>query len=482
MKTTRPGARVISIGGGKGGVGKSLVATNLAVAIAQTGREVVLCDLDLGAANLHLMLGATQPKAGIAALLAPESTLDDALTDTKVERLRLLAGAGGTVASANITHAQKLRIIRKLRALKTEFVVVDVGAGVGYNALDFFELGQQRVIVATPQVTSMHDAYAFLKGAVLRTLRHHAGRSNEAWMLDPAMASKDGEKVKDLLLRIRDQDPAVGEKIAQILKHFGAFLVGNQVDNPNQVGVFQAVSRMVEDFLGISLPILGWIPAHPRLADSVNERMPFMARPEKADSREARAFRAVVEGLLVGDMAPEEELLVELVDEEAGFEAPPTPTMDPASPDIGPLLARHAALAVSASMYAPPPPPPVQRPSALSGTLSPRGPVAPGAPPPPPGRPVASEPSIQVAPQVSPPMPPPVPAAARSGDLPALPNKAVPAATSSDEMVMPRIYVRPGRKRKVDPEEKKRRRALDAEGRRRKLTLPGMPPSRAKNP
>jgi flagellar biosynthesis protein FlhG len=479
VKTTRPGARVISIGGGKGGVGKSLVATNLAVAIAQTGREVVLCDLDLGAANLHLMLGAVQPKAGISALLSPEATLDDTLTETKVPRLRLLAGAGGTVASANITHTQKLRIIRKLRALKTDFVVVDVGAGVGYNALDFFELGQQRVIVATPQVTSMHDAYAFLKGAVLRTLRHHAGRSNEAWMLDPAMASKDGEKVKDLLLRIRDQDPAFGEKIAQILKHFGAFLIGNQVDNPNQVGVFQAVSRMVEDFLGISLPILGWIPAHPRLADSVNERMPFMARAEKADSREARAFRAVVEGLLVGDMAPEEELLVELVDEEADLESQPAPMLDPASPDIAPLLARHAAL------YAPPPPPPqaVQRPSSLSGTLSSPPPVSPV----PLTRRMAKEESIQVAPQ-SPAQaqpkvaPPPVPSAARSGDLPALPRSAAPNPDESDQ-VMPRIYVRPNRKRKADSEEKKqRRRALDAEGRRRKLTLPGMPPSRTKIP
>ena len=491
VKKAQTGARVISIGGGKGGVGKSLVATNLAVAIAQTGREVVLCDLDLGAANLHLMLGATQAKAGIAALLAPDRTadLDDALTETKIPRLRLLAGAGGTVGAANISHAQKLRIIRKLRALKTEFVVVDVGAGVGYNALDFFELGQQRIIVATPQVTSMHDAYAFLKGAVLRTLRHHAGRSNEAWMLDPAMASKDGEKVKDLLLRVREQDPAFGQKIEHILKHFGAFLIGNQVETPGQVGVFQAVSRMVEDFLGISLPILGWIPSHSRLSESVNERTPFMARAEKSDSREARAFRAVVEGLLLGDMAPEEELLVELVDEEeAGEPEPPLPRMDPASPDIAPLLAHHAALRGPQAM-----PPPSPRVTATPPAES----VALARPP----LPTTPPSGVAYAPQaaVSGHLPPPVPQAARSGELPVLaePRRVLEAAVEAEgedviegvieavapddsSLVMPRIYVRPNRKRKVDPEEKKRRRALEAEGRRRKLTLPGMPPSRAK--
>ena len=317
------------------------------VAIAQTGREVVLCDLDLGAANLHLMLGATQARAGIQALLAPVGGLEDALTPTRVPGLRLLAGTGGTVAAANITHAQKLRIIRKLRTLKTDFVVVDVGAGVGYNALDFFELGQQRIIVATPQVTSMHDAYAFLKGAVLRTLKHHAGRSDEAWMLDPALSTRDGEKVKDVLLRVREQDPNFGEKIEQILKHFGAFLIGNQVENPGQVGVFQAVSRMVEDFLGISLPILGWIPHHGKLSDSVNERVPFMARADKAETREARAFRAVVEALLVGDMAPEEELLVELVEE--GLRSEPVPEINPASPEV---LAGHARAGAAAAAAA----------------------------------------------------------------------------------------------------------------------------------
>jgi flagellar biosynthesis protein FlhG len=446
---------VISIGGGKGGVGKSLVATNLAVAIAQTGREVVLCDLDLGAANLHLMLGATQARAGIQALLSPAGELEEALTPTRVPGLRLLAGTGGTVASANITHAQKLRIIRKLRTLKSDFVVIDVGAGVGYNALDFFELGQQRIIVATPQVTSMHDAYAFLKGAVLRTLKHHAGRSDEAWMLDPALSTRDGEKVKDLLLRVREQDPRFGEKIEKILKHFGAFLIGNQVESPGQVGVFQAVSRMVEDFLGISLPILGWIPHHGKLSDSINDRIPFMARADKAETREARAFRAVVEALLVGDMAPEEELLVELVEE--GLKTEPVPEIDPASPELSPLLARPM----------PPPPPPM--------------------PPP------AVEPAVQARP-VPPPPPPP-----RRMTPPQVPESAAPAAAEevveevsdldselpSDlpAVVMPRIYVRPPkRKRKVDPEEKKRRRALDAEGRRRKITLPGMPPTRVKGP
>ena len=98
----------------------------------------------------------------------------DSLTETPMENLWLLAGSGATLGAANITYNQKVKILRRLRALDADVVVVDVGAGVGYNALDFFELGAQRLVVTTPQVTSIHDAYSFLKGAVLRNLRHHS--------------------------------------------------------------------------------------------------------------------------------------------------------------------------------------------------------------------------------------------------------------------------------------------------------------------
>ena len=153
---------------------------------------------------------------------------------------------------------------------------------------------------------------------MLRTLRHHSSRSPHADLLEPALASKEGEKVKDLLLRIREHDDAFGDKVVQILKRFGAYLVGNQVADPSQVGVLNAVSKMVEDYLGIALPILGWIPTAPRLAESVNERKPLMARLTQGEPREMRAFRTIVETLLVGDVAPEEELLIELVERGRG--------------------------------------------------------------------------------------------------------------------------------------------------------------------
>jgi flagellar biosynthesis protein FlhG len=119
-------AQVISIGGGKGGVGKSIIASNLAVAIAQLGKHVVLVDLDLGAANQHLLLGVARPRAGVPALL--EGSVDDvhnALSPTPIPNLSLLAGSGAVLGAANISHTDKQRLIRKLRAIDA-VVILDV--------------------------------------------------------------------------------------------------------------------------------------------------------------------------------------------------------------------------------------------------------------------------------------------------------------------------------------------------------------------
>lgn len=316
--------RIISVGGGKGGVGKSIVSGNLAVAFARMGHRVVLADLDLGTANQHLLLGVDTPRPGIGMLL-DRAVADprDALTETAIDNLWLLAGTGATLGAANITYGEKVRILRRLRALDADVVVVDVGAGVGYNALDFFELGAQRLVVTTPQVTAIHDAYAFLKGAVLRTLHHHSKDKRESGFLQDVDRTAEGEKVVDLLATLRENNPAFADRVFEILQHFGAYLVGNQVLDAKQAGIFQAVSRMMQEFLGVSVPILGWLKHSTEVHDSVNSRQPLIlgngngaAWNKARASDNARVLFNMAEALLAEDVVLEEELLIESDDYE----------------------------------------------------------------------------------------------------------------------------------------------------------------------
>ena len=327
--------RIITVGGGKGGVGKSIVSSNLAAAMAQNGSRVVLVDCDLGAANQHVLFGIDRPVAGLQSLIDRKiDELDEALTPTALPNLHLVAGTGAAVGAANITHGEKQRIMKKIRSLTADVVIVDVGAGVSFNVLDFFELGSQRLLVVTPQVTSIQTAYSFLKGAVLRTLRHHAEKVSELDLLDPALTSKENEKVSRLLARMREENPAFGEAVFRILSRFGAQIVGNQVSEPNQAGIFHAVSRMIHDFLGISVPILGYIGISRRIRESINQRRPMLLGNQIDEN--TKVFHQMAEALLLEDV-PIDDLLIEEDDEPvkapARAPAPPIELSSPRAPE-----------------------------------------------------------------------------------------------------------------------------------------------------
>ena len=363
MKSPTPSnstKRIITVGGGKGGVGKSIVSSNLAAALAQNGSKVVLVDCDLGAANQHVLFGIDRPNSGLQALIDRKiETLDEALTPTPLPNLHLVAGTGAAVGAANITHGEKQRLMKRIRALDADVVIVDVGAGVSFNVLDFFELGTQRLLVVTPQVTSIQTAYSFLKGAVLRTLRHHAEKTSELELLEPAIASKENEKVSRLLARLREENPAFGEGVFRILGRFGAQIVGNQVTEPNQAGIFHAVSRMIHDFLGITVPILGYVGISRRIRESINQRRPMLLGNQIDEN--TKVFRHMAEALLLEDVSLD-DLLIEEEDGEEAAKKPAAATaqkvdaleLTPAPRDAATVLS-----AAGAPAPAPAPAPPV---------------------------------------------------------------------------------------------------------------------------
>jgi flagellar biosynthesis protein FlhG len=293
---SRSAERVVAVGGGKGGVGKSVIAVNLAIAMAQRGRRVVLVDGDLGAANLHTLLGIERPGLTLEALFTRQvATLDEALHATRIDNLRLLPGTTSQVGAANITHAHKVKLLRQIRALDAEVVVLDVGAGVAFNTLDLFDVADLRVLVTTPQLTAIQNAYAFLKGALLRALRPCAHGPAQAALFEAAAGNGVG-RIEALLARAGAEDPRFRARLEQGLGGFRASLIGNLVHQRSERNVFHAVARMVKDFLGLEVPVLGVLWNERTLHDSVTLRTPLLATG--ADTDAARSLRQMALALL----------------------------------------------------------------------------------------------------------------------------------------------------------------------------------------
>jgi flagellar biosynthesis protein FlhG len=299
MVNSRPG-RVISVGGGKGGVGKSVVAANLAVAMAQAGARVVVVDADLGAANQHTLFGIARPGPGVEAFL--EGALPDlasATLETGIPGLRLVPGSSGVVGAANPSTARKQRLIRHVRALDADVVVVDVGAGVAFNALDLFDVADLRLVIMTPQLTSAQNAYAFMKGAVFRELRRIAAASGQQALIDGAAEGAEPTAgTPHLLARLSVEDGALAAALQAGLAGFGARLVGNQLFEPREANVIYALSRMAHDFLGLDAPVLGALRASRRIHDSVDDGRPYLLHAGVDGDECAATLRAIARTLL----------------------------------------------------------------------------------------------------------------------------------------------------------------------------------------
>jgi flagellar biosynthesis protein FlhG len=165
----RPGARAIAITSGKGGVGKSNVAVNVALELASLGRRVTLLDADLGLANADVLLGLN-PQAHLGHVLAGKCTLPEIIIEVgdggaDGRGMRLIPGGSGVAELAGLTHEQGARLVAELRALEAEsdFMIVDTAAGIAGNVTGVLRAAAEVVVVTTPDPTAVVDAYATIK-------------------------------------------------------------------------------------------------------------------------------------------------------------------------------------------------------------------------------------------------------------------------------------------------------------------------------
>jgi flagellar biosynthesis protein FlhG len=163
------GARTIAVASGKGGVGKTTIAVNLSLALADAGVRTALVDGDLGLANADLLLGVRTTRH-LGHVLDGRATLEQALTPV-TERLSMLAGGSGMAALADLPSVERGRLVEAVHALESRCgaVVIDCGAGIGAGVLELAGACEQVLVVTTPEPTALADAYGLIKSLVLRS-------------------------------------------------------------------------------------------------------------------------------------------------------------------------------------------------------------------------------------------------------------------------------------------------------------------------
>lgn len=162
-KKTRSKLRVIGVTSGKGGVGKSNVAANLAVLASRAGNRVLVLDADLGLANVEVLFGL-KPRYHLGHLLDGDVPVRDIIAEGP-EGVMVLPAGHGLQALTRLDEAQRLRLVAAVDQLEEDYdiIFVDCGAGIGDNVLFFVGAAQEALLVVSPEPTSLTDAYATLK-------------------------------------------------------------------------------------------------------------------------------------------------------------------------------------------------------------------------------------------------------------------------------------------------------------------------------
>jgi len=280
-RTSRSGDApcVWAIGGGKGGVGKSIVTSSLAFSLANRGARVAIIDADLGGANLHTILGVPRPRATLSDfLLGKLPHLADAMSETSVRNLWLVSGSRAFLDAANPKHAQKQKLVRHLRRLNFSHVIVDLGAGSSYNVLDLFNAADRRVMVVSPEPTAVENSYHFLKAAFFRSLRMVANEKADREVLAEVTKSARRESLSPsaLIDAVMREAPRLGVRLRKQAREFTPLLLVNRVDSAEDRCVGYEMSAAARRHLGAQLRYVGALAQDAAVPAAVARQQPVL--------------------------------------------------------------------------------------------------------------------------------------------------------------------------------------------------------------
>ena len=253
--------QIIPVASGKGGVGKSLLSANLAIALGQQGKKVVLVDLDLGASNLHLVIGQNPSNESLGSWFTEKSDFKDIIKPTDYQIVSFIAGDSQIPDLTSLKHAQKIKLIRNLKNIDADYLILDLGAGTHQFILDMFLLSPQGIVVSSPAVTATLNGYLFLKNAVFRLLYTTFKRNTPGRELIDSLkkdsASMQKLYIPQLVQALAQVDPQNTKLFVNRMNQFRPRLVMNMIDDPKDADKAQRIKNSCNQYLGLEIDYLG---------------------------------------------------------------------------------------------------------------------------------------------------------------------------------------------------------------------------------
>lgn len=275
-------AFVWPIGGGKGGSGKSFLTSSLGRLSAKLGKKTLIIDLDLGAANLHTLVGVPYPEKGFSDFIRKKVLqLEDTVVKTPFENLFLISGAHDNFDIANLPYEQKMKTLRAITKLDYDRILLDLGAGTSFNTLDFFLISQNGIFITTPEPTSIENVYRLVRSIYFRQIRY-VFTTTEFKALETEVEGRFGDgsfNKPDCMMNVIAQ--LYPEKYEHLQDEFNAFrfkLIINQVRKHDNAFLGPQICRMIEKHLGLHMEFAGNVAYDDHVHDAICQQASFVDR------------------------------------------------------------------------------------------------------------------------------------------------------------------------------------------------------------
>ncbi len=280
--------RMIALGGGKGGVGKTFLSANLAAVFASEGRRVVAVDTDLEGANLHTWLGVPRPPVSLADFAAGRE-LEPAklLVPTPFPGLRVIAATGGHLGDPQPNGARRAELLLGLRRLDCDTVVVDCGAGSHASVIDYFLIGDDGVLVVHPEPTSIENAYAFLRAAFFRRMQLAMLSGAVRDRISECMDQRNERGIRsphDLLHEVQAMDSGDAQRFVDAMRSLRPLIVVNEVASADDVKLGFSIRTICRRYFGLDAGSVGYVNRDESVRRALLEKRPVTEAEPRSDA------------------------------------------------------------------------------------------------------------------------------------------------------------------------------------------------------
>lgn len=292
--------QIWSVGGGKGGIGKSLISSSLAIALARMGNRVIAIDMDLGGANLHTTLGVDLPKQTLNDFFKGRvASLNQCVIETPLPHLGLISGAQDAIGMANLPSQKTAELVHQARKLAADYVILDLGAGTSYNTLDLFLASDIEIVTLLPEPTSIENGYRFIKSAYFRHLQNCPYLTPIRPLIEAAMDPKNELNIKspsELFKKVSQDHPEIAVRLKKEIESFQPKLIMNQARTQTDIDIGSSVKTVSKKYFGIEMDYLGFLEYDSCVWQAVRRKRPLML--EFPNSKLVSSIETIAENLV----------------------------------------------------------------------------------------------------------------------------------------------------------------------------------------